>query len=290
MHLAPKPYRNPLILLLAALLLSSCSGEPTDGQAASTVADEHRMSASAALKTAIASPSRTEQERSRDRYRHPLETLTFFEIQPDQHVVELWPGGGWYTGILAPLLREQGALTAASFAPGGPAYRDRIHNEYLQRLADNREAYGAVTVVRFGDTGYFSLGPDNSADRVLTFRNTHNWIRDGVEADIYAAAYRVLKPGGLFGVVQHRAETGADPVQRANTGYVPQNYVIETAQAAGFEFVASSEINANPRDLKAYPEGVWTLPPSLRLNEKDRDKYLAIGESDRMTLKFRKPG
>lgn len=241
------------------------------------------------ITAAVNNPNRPESERQRDQYRHPLQTLSFFEIQPNHTVVEIWPGGGWYSAILAPLLKKQGTFIAASFAPGGPEYRQNIHEKYLNRLAENPDDFDQTEVLRFGAEGYFSLGADQSVDRVLTFRNTHNWIKAGIDSDIYKAAYLALKPGGIFGVVQHRSEAGADAQQRALTGYVPEDHIIATAIAAGFELVSRSDINANPADTKAYPAGVWTLPPSLRLKDKDREKYLAIGESDRMTLKFRKP-
>lgn len=314
-NLNARPRRTSLLITASAVLvmgIAACDrgnapaenptenaeteAAPATADVSGQTADKSDAPAAAAsgltVKQALAGEHRSDKERARDRYRHPAATLQFFEVASDQTVVELWPGGGWYSAVLAPLLRERGKLVAASFPPKdapGPAYRQRIHASYMDRLTAHPEVYDKIEVLRFGAEGHFSLGPDNSADRVLTFRNTHNWINDDVEQQIYAAAYAVLKPGGIFGVVQHRAEDDADPPSRAKTGYVPEPYVIETAEAAGFEFVASSEINANEKDIKAYPEGVWTLPPSLRLEDKDREKYLAIGESDRMTLKFRKP-
>jgi predicted methyltransferase len=146
-----------------------------------------------------------------------------------------------------------------------------------------------VRTATFEPPTAIDLGPDGSADLVLTFRNTHGWVRDGVAESVFGAAFRVLKPGGILGVTQHRAREGADPVESAKTGYVPEAHVVALAEAAGFELEERSEINANAKDTKDYPEGVWTLPPTLRLGEQDRERYLAIGESDRMTLRFRKP-
>ena len=245
----------------------------------------------AKLRAAADAPGRPEASRARDAARHPVETLLFFDVAPDDRVLELWPGGGWYTEVLGPYLAEEGELVVTNFDPGGPQdqYMHKMARSFADKLARERDRIGDVEVVQVAPPDQISLGADASYDVVLTFRNTHNWIRDGIDDEIYAEVFRVLKPGGTFGVVQHRAPEGADPKQAGETGYVPEAYVVETARAAGFELVARSDVNANPRDTKDHPEGVWTLPPRYRLGEKDRAKYEAIGESDRMTLKFRKP-
>ena len=238
----------------------------------------------------LAGDWRPPQEVERDRYRHPLETLHFFGLFPEAKVVELWPGRGWYTALLAPYLRDHGQLTVASFGDEAePPFRARLHREYLQRLAARPEIYGKVRVVILNPPQEVDLGYRGEADFVLTFRNLHNWIMDGTLDEVFAAAFRALRPGGVFGVVEHRAPEGGDIRTWVRRGYVPEAYVIEQAQAAGFELQERSELNANPVDSKDHPEGVWTLPPTLKLGDKDRERYQAIGESDRMTLRFVKP-
>jgi len=230
---------------------------------------------------------RSAEHRARDASRHPTETLTFFGIEPDMTVLELRPGGGWYTEILAPYLRESGRLIVG--VPSAQGRRAKYRARFLEMKAGRPEVFGEVLVVTFDPPQPIDLGPSESVDMVLTFRNTHNWIGDGGEAEAYAAFYDVLRPGGTLGVVQHRAADGADPQESAKNGYVPEAYVIEVAENAGFELVGRSDINRNPRDDHDHPAGVWTLPPVLRLGDEDRAEYEAIGESDRMTLKFRKP-
>jgi predicted methyltransferase len=242
------------------------------------------------LHDATLGDQRSEANAARDVYRHPWDTLEFFGMQPTMTVVEIWPGGGWYTEILAPALRGTGKLVAASFGEdSSPAYRPRLHKELLQKFADRPDVYDQVEVIDFDPPAKPALGADGSSDMVLTFRNVHNWINGGFEKEVFASMFKVLKPGGVLGLVEHRAAEGADPKESSRSGYVPQNHVIELAKAAGFVLEASSEINANPLDTRDYEQGVWTLPPSLALKDKDRDRYLAIGESDRMTLRFRKP-
>jgi predicted methyltransferase len=204
-------------------------------------------------------------------------------------VVELYPGTGWYTEVLAPVLRERGKLVAAQFDPANPpGYRERVFNEYKAMLGSRGDVFREVEVIVISDDEP-SLGDDGSADMVVTFRNLHTWIGGNDLERMFAAAYRVLKPGGVFGVVQHRSEEGVDPIERARTGYVPESYVIERAEAAGLRLDERSEINANPADTKDYSIGVWALPPSLRGELDQREARLAIGESDRMTLRFIKP-
>ncbi|MBA3563588.1 MAG: class I SAM-dependent methyltransferase [Gammaproteobacteria bacterium] len=243
-----------------------------------------------ALAAAVGGEHRSAEARARDEYRHPAQTLEFFQIADHMTVVELWPGSGWYTEILAPFLRERGKLVAASFGAGAePEYRAGIHAKFMELLEAEPEIYDRVEVIPLAPPDQIALGEPGSADVVLTFRNTHNWIEAGVEETVYRAAYDVLKPGGVFGVVQHRGEPGWNVAESAPRGYVPERHVIELAEQIGFELAASSEINANPKDTKDYEEGVWTLPPSFRLKDQDRERYAAIGESDRMTLRFRKP-
>jgi predicted methyltransferase len=241
-----------------------------------------------ALDAALAGAHRAEQNRARDAHRHPKQTLEFFGLKADMTVVELSAGGGWYTEVLAPVLRERGKLIVTHFDPAAAGYRGRSRQAFDAKLAKEPALYDKVEVVTFAPPERASLGAPGSADMVLTFRNVHNWMLDGSLDATFAAANAVLRQGGTFGVVEHRAAAGTDAAAIARTGYVPEAYVIDAAARHGFELVAKSELNANPKDTKDHPEGVWTLPPNFRLGDKDRAKYAAIGESDRMTLKFRK--
>jgi predicted methyltransferase len=288
------------LALAGSCLLVSCGhsqSRPLDGALSSPAADADQA---AALRAAVASPERPPQESARDRWRHPVETLDLFAIRNDESVVELWPGAGWYTAILAPFLAEKGRLTVVSpeakapGAPGSPAAFAALGaKKYADRLSASPTVFGKVRVLAIDPSTDFSLGPDGSANLVVTFRNFHDWVHDGITARVLAATFRVLKPGGVFGVEEHRATEGGQPstiVDRIDqTGYVPESYVIDQARQAGFVLDARSEVNANPRDTKDWPKGVWTLPPTFRLGEQDRAKYQDIGESDRMTLRFRKP-
>lgn len=243
-----------------------------------------------ALKPVLAAPHRSEANRARDAYRHPLATLAWFGVEPGMTVVEIWPGGGWYSEILAPYLRDQGKLYAAGFAADSEVPFYRLNAQKLKdKFAADPSIYDRVTVTELMPPHKTAIAPPGSADRVLTFRNVHNWMKGGYADAVFTAMYQALKPGGILGVVEHRADPDQPQDPKALSGYVTEDYVIELAEAAGFELIGRSEINANPLDTRSHPEGVWTLPPSLRLGETDRDKYQAIGESDRMTLKFRKP-
>ncbi|GIX21347.1 MAG: methyltransferase [Gammaproteobacteria bacterium] len=249
----------------------------------------------AALEAALAAAHRAPENRARDVYRHPRETLRFFEVAPDMTVVEIWPGAkGYYTEILAPYLRERGRLYAAHFPADSEVafYRDS-RAAFLEKLAADPGVYDRVVVTGFLPPQHVDIAPPGSADRVLTFRNVHNWyMRGGGEARVIAAFrafYRALKPGGILGVVEHRLPAERPASAQEGSGYMHQAAVVRMAEAAGFRLLAASEINANPRDSADHPKGVWTLPPTLRLGEQDRERYLAIGESDRMTLKFLKP-
>ncbi|MEQ1440066.1 methyltransferase [Fontimonas sp. SYSU GA230001] len=247
------------------------------------------------LEAAISGKHRTLDFVQRDAARHPLETLTFFGIEPGMTVVEIWPGAsGWYTEILAPLLRTHGHLYAAHFNSDSTSqfYRES-RADFEVKLTTNPAVYDQVVVTSFNPPAHADIAPPGSADRVVTFRNVHNWYMRGGGDDRVVAAFqamfRALKPGGVLGVVDHRLPASRPLTDQEDSGYMREDYVIAMAQRAGFVLAAKSEINANPRDTADHPKGVWTLPPTLRLGEVDRDKYLAIGESDRMTLKFVKP-
>lgn len=237
----------------------------------------------------LAGDWRSEKNKARDQYRHPKETLAFFGVKPDQTVIEIYPGGGWYTEILAPYLKDHGHYVAAIIKPDKPEGEEAINKTGLRaKFAADPAHYGKASVVEFVPKTAV-LGPPGSADVVLTFRNVHNMTDDGVAEPIFKAMFAVLKPGGTLGVVDHRAKPGSTLAQDKDSGYLPVDAVVKLATDAGFKLEAQSEINANPKDTKDYPKGVWTLPPTLALKDVDRDKYLAIGESDRMTLKFVKP-
>ncbi len=242
----------------------------------------------AVLEAALASPHRRPGHAARDRYRHPLEVAAFFGLRPDMTVVEVGAGAGWWTELFAVVLYEEGKLVLPSFAEDDPDPR-RAYFGARDALLLSSAPVLYERVERFVQPpGETVFGPPGSADMVIVFRMLHNWHRSGTFETNAKAAYEVLKPGGILAVIQHRAPAGADPDTWADKGYLPEAYVVEALGKAGFELLARSEVNANPKDTKDYPEGVWTLPPTLALGEKDRDRYLAIGESDRMTLKLRK--
>jgi len=239
------------------------------------------------LRDAIDDPARPEAEKQRDQYRHPYETLLFFGIEPDMTVVEIAPGGGWYTEILGPYLREQGKLIGAHVdleSEDTPAFYRDIFAAYESRISD-AERFGDLEVIAFNPPEKPKLGEPGSADMVLTFRSAHGWKRDGIFEDVIESAREVLKPGGVLGVVQHRLPEDRDG--EPYTGYVKQSWVVAMAESNGFRLLEASEINANPADTADHPQGVWSLPPSLRqVVEENLPTYRAIGESDRMTLKF----
>ena len=234
---------------------------------------------------------RSQNNIARNQYRHPIETLAFFDVKADMTVIEISPGTLWYTEILAPFLKQQGRLVAAAYdasLENKPPYQARLTNEMLERFESEPLVFGNVDVVAFTPPESLVLGEDNSADRVLTFRNTHGWLHSGGAPQVFQSFYKVLKPGGILGVVQHRGDNRLRPAGDKMSGYLSEASVIALAVDAGFVFEAKSEINANPNDTKDYEEGVWTLPPVLRGSKLLHNQYEAIGESDRMTLKFRK--
>lgn len=256
-------------LILATLLAVSAAGAAQAHDALKAViAGEHRATNAA-----------------RDQHRHPYETLTFFGIKPDMTVVELVPSGGWYTEILAPYLRDKGKLIGAGqeIAPG-----KRYGEAFKKKLDSNPALYGKVVPSIFEPPTRYEIAPANSVDMVLTFRNLHNWMGAGEDAvkTTFKEIHKVLKPGGVLGVVEHRLPASMPQDAKASSGYMHEAYVIKMAESAGFKLAAKSEINANPKDTANYEKGVWTLPPVLANKDKDREKYIAIGESDRMTLKF----
>jgi len=266
--------RRELLALLPAALLAACAPAPiSPNDAATLVAGRHRSPANVA----------------RDPYRHPAETLAFFGIRADSRVVEILPGSaGYYMEILAPFLRDKGLYVAASRDElAAPQYR-ADHEKLLARLKAEPALYGKVDVTQFNGDRH-EIAPPGSADFVLTFRNLHNWIERGEAQAALRAFYRALKPGGVLGVVDHRGRDDRPQAGQTKSGYVREDYAIELIERAGFVLAGRSEVNANPRDAKDYPEGVWTLPPTYRLKDRDRAKYAAIGESDRFTLKFVRP-
>ena len=241
----------------------------------------------AALQSAVAGHARTPAFIARDRARHPLEELTFFDLKPTMTVVELWPGGGYWTEILAPYLAAHGHYTAA-LPVKGDKEDDAGTKRWHAHLAEQPERYHAVHESLLGK-GHFEIAPPGSVDLVLTFRNLHNWMDAGFADEALAACFKALKPGGVLGIEAHRGRTDKPQDPKAPTGYVREDYAIELAKKAGFELVDKSEINANPKDTKDWVDGVWTLPPTLSQKDKDRERYVAIGEADNFVLKFRKP-
>ena len=236
------------------------------------------------LEGAINSSDRTEKNVLRDKYRNPYETISFFGIKSDMTVVELSPGGGWYTEIFANYLHEPGNLIAAHFDSNSDREYFKRGRANFEKKMQSSSMYNNVSIVDLSS----NLASPNSVDAVVTFRNLHNWIGPQMDT-IFKNSYKALKPGGIFGIVEHRANPGTSLDVMKKSGYVTESYAIAIAEKHGFVLVDKSEINANPKDLKNYEKGVWTLPPSLRLKDKDKERYLEIGESDRMTLLFKKP-
>lgn len=261
------------------LLVAAFIGALVQGTASAAAADP-------ALIAAAASPSRAAAAVARDKARHPVEELTFFGINPKMTVIELWPGGGYWTDILGPYLAPSGHYTVALPPAGGEENAGVVR--FRAHLAAEKDRLGTIHETTLG-AGHFDLAPPASADLIVTFRNLHNWMGDGYADEALAACFSALKPGGILGVEEHRGSNEVPQDPKGKSGYVRQDYAIALAKKAGFVLVGSSEINANPRDTKNWPDGVWTLPPTLAQGEKDRAKYVAIGESDNFVLKFQKP-
>jgi len=227
---------------------------------------------------------------ARNEYRNPVETLEFFGLETDMTLIEIGPSGAWYTEILAPYMRDHGRYYGAHFSPNsGNEFQRRSVENFEEKMAANPELYGKAIIRHLLPPNERAIGPVEGADIVLTFRNVHNWMARNEDEAFFNTFFDSLKPGGILGVVEHRAPDSASRQEMIDSGYVSEAFVKEIAARAGFDFVASSEVNANLKDTKDYVEGVWTLPPSYRLGDTDREKYTVIGESDRMTLKFRKP-
>jgi predicted methyltransferase len=224
-----------------------------------------------ALARAIANPDRTPRFALRDSARHPAEELAFFGLRPDMTVVEIWPGGGYWTEILAPNGEENASIEA-----------------WTKRYDAPTSAFGPVKITNLGRT-QFDIAPAGSADLVLTFRNLHNWMYEGYSEQALAAAFKALKPGGVLGIEEHRGRTDKPQDPKAENGYVREDFSIALAEKVGFKLLGKSEINANPKDTKDWVDGVWTLPPTLSQGDRDREKYVAIGEADNYVLKFVKP-
>ncbi|HTQ99480.1 MAG TPA: hypothetical protein VMH83_05800 [Candidatus Acidoferrum sp.] len=270
------------LVLTASALLSAVSVAQTD------------PATSTALDAAIAGPHRSDRNKARDKYRHPKETLTFFGLRRDMTVVEIWPGGGWYTEILAPVLKGKGKLYAAQYG-SNPAfdYQKQENAALVDKAKKNSEVFGELQYSALWSPTELTIAPPGTADLVVTFRNVHNWVNPDYKQDparIFAAFFAALKPGGILGIVDHRWPDAKTEDPKAENGYVSEDRVIALAKAAGFEFAGSSDVNRNPKDTHDYKGGVWTLPPDLGVPKgEDKQKYLDIGESDRLTLKFRKP-
>lgn len=283
----PTPrFTTATVTLSLALLAAACATQPPAAGPPPTAPDTATL-----LDAALAGNHRAPGNAARDAWRHPKETLSFFGLDSGMTVMEIWPGaGGWYTEILAPVLRDHGRLIAATWDPASD-------NQFVQnglkafraKLDARPDVYGRVEVVALQYPTAMQPVPPGTVDMVLTFRNIHNWMARDAARPMLEAMYAALRPGGILGVVEHRAGTDAPQDPKARSGYVREDYAIELIESVGFRLVGRSEINANPADTRDYEQGVWTLPPTLRLGDKDRDRYLAIGESDRFTLRFEKP-
>jgi predicted methyltransferase len=257
---------------------------------------EAQQAAGAPLDAALAGAHRSAANQARDRYRHPKETLEFFGLRPDMTVVEVWPGPGWYTEVLAPVVRDRGKLYVAQYGSAPPfPYQQREMDALAAKMRAAPDVYRGVTPTALNlFKNELEIAPAGTADLVVTFRNVHNWFQEGYgppnAAELaFKAMFDALKPGGVLGIVDHRWPDPTTEDPRARNGYISERRVVEYAEKAGFELVGGSHVNDNPLDTHDHPEGVWTLPPDLALGERDREKYLRIGESDRFTLKFAKP-
>jgi predicted methyltransferase len=272
------PVLASLVLIAGCAMTSTCQGEAP-----------HSEPSAQALDNILADPHRPEADRARDGYRHPKDTLLFFGLRPEMTVLEVWPEPGWYTDIIAPLVRDRGKYFAAVIEPDPTSrYITARLEAYRNKLTSDPTLYGNPTLVTFPSNGG-DVVPPGSVDLVVSFRNLHNWMAAGTARQALATIFKALKPGGVLGVVDHRGNPAVTQDPQAKSGYVTESYAIELIQAQGFRLVGNSEVNANPKDTKDYEQGVWTLPPTYRLGDKDRERYAEIGESDRFTLKFEKP-
>lgn len=263
-----------------AVALTACSTSPSTSD----------VEAAAKMSAGLAGDHRSDANKVRDASRHPVETLAFFEVTPDKTVMEIWPGGGWYTEVLAPYLRDSGTYIAAGWDPDAEMeFIKKAAARYNEKMAANPAVYDQVQVAVLMPPMKLSPVEPGSVDVIVTMRSVHNWMPRDSQTMMLQAMYNSLKPGGILGVVEHRGNPNVPQDPKAKSGYVNEAYAIEMVEAVGFKLAGKSEINANAADTKDHPEGVWTLPPTLRLKDKDQAKYLAIGESDRFTLKFVKP-
>lgn len=277
------------LILISLIALSSCSHLKSSSEAPKNTEEiliPENYPNPKTIEEAVNSPFRTKTFKDRDAHRHPFDTLTFFGVKSTMKVLEITPGTGWYTQILAPFLSDKGHYVMAVNAPNSPAPKSSHINDWSK--VHPEVAKNIVTTIFNPKDAPEALGAPSSMNMVLTFRNVHNWMAVGNEDAAFKSFYAVLKKGGILGVVEHRApESWNDP--KATKGYVRESDVIKMARKAGFKYLGKSEVNSNPKDTKDYPDGVWTLPPTYTLKDKDREKYQSIGESDRMTLKFSKP-
>jgi predicted methyltransferase len=247
-----------------------------------------------AMDAALAGAHRSATNKARDKYRHPKETLAFFGLRRNMTVVEVWPGGGWYTEVLAPVLQGTGRLYAAQYGTRATAdYQRKEDAALVEKTKKYPEVFSGVKFTSLWPPSDMAIAPPGTADLVVTFRNVHNWVNSDYKLDapkFFSAFFTALKPGGILGVVDHRWPDAKTEDANAGNGYVSEERIMALAKAAGFEFAGRSDVNRNPKDTHNHPNGVWTLPPDLAVKTAaDRQKYLDIGESDRLTLKFRKP-
>ncbi len=282
------------IAITALLALTACSQapDPQPAMAPKTDAVVDSEPVLSPLDAATSGAWRVAENVARDVYRHPKETLSFFGVKPEQVVVEMTPGGGWYSEILAPLVKGKGRYIAAVIDPAkttnarAAEYYAGALKELQDKFAASPDQFGEAQIVQFDPAAPVVAEP-GSADVVLTFRNVHNWLGQDKAPLYFKGFFDALKPGGTLGVVEHSAAAGVTP--KADSGYMTEQQIIDLATGAGFVLAERSDINANPKDTTDYANGVWSLPPTLRGGDQDRQKFIDIGESNRMTLRFTKP-
>lgn len=272
----------PRLALMASTALAMGASAIASAAAASAAAPDP------ALTAAVADPGRTATFVARDKTRHPAEELAFFGINPKMTVVELWPGGGYWTEILAPYLAKGGGTYYVALNAPGAAEEDKGVERWRSRMAAEKDRLGPIHETTLGPA-HFGIAPPASADLIVTFRNLHNWMDGGYAEQALAACFKALKPGGILGIEEHRGSNDKPQDPKAKDGYVRRDYAVALAKKAGLVLVGSSEMDANPKDTKDWVDGVWTLPPTLSQGDKDRDRYLAVGEADNFVLRFQKP-